>query len=165
MGRTFLLLTTALTATSAQAQDGYDLGALILQSALRDDRPLLEIPVAASRVGREEIEAKQAGDFATVLTGVPGLIITGGPRGIAQEPNIRGFSDEQLVYKLDGGRQNFGLAHKGRFFLDPDMVQSVEVVRGGGSTLHGSARLAACSRSRPAMRRICWTRATTSAVR
>ena len=72
---------------------------------------------------------------------MPGVTIDGGPRGIAQEPNIRGFRDEQIVLRFDGGRFTFNQAHRGRFFIDPDIVRRVEVVRGGGSTLFGSGAL------------------------
>jgi hemoglobin/transferrin/lactoferrin receptor protein len=72
---------------------------------------------------------------------VPGLLIEGGPRGVAQEPNIRGFQDEQVVLRLDGGRLNFNRGHSGRFFFDPDIIQRVEVVRGGASTLFGSGAI------------------------
>jgi hemoglobin/transferrin/lactoferrin receptor protein len=35
-------------------------------------------------------------------------------------------------------RQNFGSAHDGRFFIDPELLSSVEVLRGSSSSLYGS---------------------------
>lgn len=52
---------------------------------------------------------------------IPGVIVEGGPRPIALEPNIRGFRDEQVVLRFDGARQNFSLAHRRRFFTDPEI--------------------------------------------
>ncbi|MDP5335133.1 MAG: TonB-dependent receptor plug domain-containing protein, partial [Paracoccaceae bacterium] len=114
---------------------------ILLGSAFRDDRAILDTPVAASVVEGEVLERKLAGDFEELIGDIPGVTIDGGPRGISQEPNIRGFRDEQIVLRFDGGRLNFGQAHRGRFFLDPALVQRVEVVRGGGSTLFGSGAL------------------------
>ncbi len=127
---------------SAPAQDlGFTLDPLLLGSAFRDDRAILDTPVAASVREGEELARRQAGDFEALIGDIPGLTIDGGPRGISQEPNIRGFRDEQIVLRFDGGRMNFGQAHRGRFFIDPSLVQRVEVVRGGGSTLYGSGAL------------------------
>ena len=39
---------------------------------------------------------------------------------------------------FDGARQNFGSAHDGRFFIDPSLLKSVEVLRGPASSLYGS---------------------------
>ena len=144
MRRYTLLLTTALVAVAPQVHaqdDGFTLDPILFGSAFRDDRELLDTPVATSVVEREELETKQAGDFEQLIGDLPGVSIDGGPRGISQEPNIRGFQDEQIVLRFDGGRLNFGQAHRGRFFVDPDLVKRVEVVRGGGSTLFGSGAL------------------------
>ncbi|MBF9051747.1 TonB-dependent hemoglobin/transferrin/lactoferrin family receptor [Roseobacter sp. HKCCD9010] len=149
MRRSLLLLTSALVTSfgsAVHAQDlnpdlGFDLGTIFLGSALRDDRAILDTPVAASVVEGEELAERQAGDFQELIGDIPGVTINGGPRGISHEPNIRGFRDEQIVLRFDGGRLNFGLAHRGRFFVDPSLVQRVEVVRGGGSTLFGSGAL------------------------
>lgn len=145
MRRDFLLLTTALvavTGAAVQAQDdSFILDPILLGSPFRDDRELLNTPVTATIVDQEELDTKQAGDLQELIGDVPGLSISGGPRGISQEPNIRGFTDEQVVLRFDGGRLNFGQAHRGRFFFDPDLIQRVEVVRGGGSTLYGSGAL------------------------
>ena len=144
MRRRALFLTTALATLggAAGAQDlGFTLDAITLGTAFRDDRAVLDTPVAASVRGAEDLANRQAGDFEDLIGDIPGLTIDGGPRGISQEPNIRGFRDEQIVLRFDGGRLNFNQAHRGRFFVDPSLVQQVEVVRGGGSTLFGSGAL------------------------
>jgi hemoglobin/transferrin/lactoferrin receptor protein len=110
-------------------------------SAARDARPLLDTPVTATVREGEALEERQATDFQQLIGDVPGLTIAGGPRSIAQEPNIRGFTDDQIVLRFDGGRFNFDQAHRGRFFVDPGVVERVEVIRGGGSTLYGSGAL------------------------
>ncbi|MEM6934323.1 MAG: TonB-dependent hemoglobin/transferrin/lactoferrin family receptor, partial [Pseudomonadota bacterium] len=75
------------------------------------------------------------------VSDIPGVSIDGGPRSLAQEPNIRGFADNQIVLRVDGGRQNFNLGHQGRFFFDTAFLKTVEVAKGGASTLYGSGAL------------------------
>ncbi|MEM6758323.1 MAG: TonB-dependent hemoglobin/transferrin/lactoferrin family receptor [Pseudomonadota bacterium] len=135
-------IVTAVFANSATAQEEpFELPPLVLGTALRDDRDILDTPVATSVLEGEALEERQADTFEELIGDIPGVLINGGPRGVAQEPNIRGFNDEQVVLRFDGGRLNFNRAHSGRFFFDPDIVQRVEVVRGGGSTLFGSGAL------------------------
>lgn len=147
MRRSFLLLTTALVALGGpmaaqeRSAGAIDLGTIELRSAFRDERPILDTPVAASVLEGEELERRQASDLQELIGDIPGVSVGGGPRAIAQEPNIRGFTDEQIVLRFDGGRFNFNQAHRGRFFIDPDIIQRVEVIRGGGSTLYGSGAL------------------------
>ncbi|MEO1774977.1 MAG: TonB-dependent receptor [Pseudomonadota bacterium] len=109
--------------------------------AARDERGLLDTPNAVSVIGEEEIRRRQPSTYDELLGDLPGLTIEGGPRAISQEPNIRGFQDEQIVIRIDGARQNFNLAHRGRFFVDPSILKRVEVLRGGASTLYGSGAL------------------------
>ena len=138
----------ALQAGFAAAQEGeaasgdtFRLPDIVIFGAARDERALLDTPNAASVVGEESIRRRQPSTYAEMLDDVPGLSIEGGPRGVSQEINIRGFQDEQVVLRLDGGRQNFNLAHRGRFFTDPMILKQVEVLRGGASTLFGSGAL------------------------
>ncbi|MCO6384660.1 TonB-dependent hemoglobin/transferrin/lactoferrin family receptor [Oceanicola sp. 502str15] len=138
--------TTALVALAgaaqAQAQDlAFDLDPIYVESAARTERLVLDTPVAVSTLSGEALANRQAGDFQELIGDMPGVTIGGGPRAIALEPNIRGFTDDQIVLRFDGGRFNFNQGHRGRFFLDPALVKRVEVVRGGGSTLYGSGAL------------------------
>lgn len=109
--------------------------------AARDERRLLDTPNAVSVLGEQEIIRRQPSTYEELLGDLPGVSIDGGPRGVSQEPNIRGFQDEQVVIRTDGARQNFNLAHRGRFFVDPLVLKRVEVLRGGASTLFGSGAL------------------------
>lgn len=135
-----------IAAGGAPAAFGQDAKPILLdevriENAARDDRSLLDTTTAASVVERDELERRQASTYEELIGDIPGVLIEGGPRGIAEEPNIRGFQDEQIVLRVDGGRMNFNQAHRGRFFLDPDVVERVEVIRGGGSTVQGSGAL------------------------
>ncbi|MGY6635102.1 MAG: TonB-dependent receptor plug domain-containing protein, partial [Alkalilacustris sp.] len=133
---------TALIAGPTAAQDtGFVLPGLTVFGAARDERALLETPNAVSVIDSDTVLRRQPATYAEILGAEPGVTIDGGPRGVSQEINIRGFRDEQVVLRVDGGRQNFNLAHRGRFFTDPAMLRQVEVLRGGASTLFGSGAL------------------------
>ncbi|MBY8977086.1 TonB-dependent hemoglobin/transferrin/lactoferrin family receptor [Rhodobacteraceae bacterium NNCM2] len=114
---------------------------IIVYGGARDERTLLETPNPVSVLDENEIRQRQASSYEELIGDLPGVTIEGGPRSIAQEPNIRGFQDEQVVIRVDGARQNFDLAHRGRFFTDPAILKRVEVLRGGASTLFGSGAL------------------------
>ncbi|QDC08701.1 TonB-dependent hemoglobin/transferrin/lactoferrin family receptor [Oceanicola sp. D3] len=131
----------ALTGAATAQELAFTLDPIYVNSAARSERLVLDTPVAVSTLSGEALANRQAGDFQELIGDMPGVTIGGGPRAIALEPNIRGFTDDQIVLRFDGGRFNFNQGHRGRFFLDPALVKRVEVVRGGGSTLYGSGAL------------------------
>lgn len=91
----------AVIASSVEAQEEpVQLPPLVLGTALRDDRIALDTPVSTSVVEGEALENRQADTFEELIGDVPGVLIEGGPRAVAQEPNIRGFQDEQVVLRL-----------------------------------------------------------------
>ncbi|MEL6979999.1 MAG: TonB-dependent hemoglobin/transferrin/lactoferrin family receptor [Pseudomonadota bacterium] len=147
----FCAAAAALAATGgglamAQSADTVISGETVLDEIIvtlpsRAARPLQETPAAVTVVDEGEAVRRQASTFEELIGDVPGVSIDGGPRGIGQEPNIRGFQDEQIVTRVDGARQNFNIAHRGRFFIDPDIVERVEVLRGGSSALYGSGAI------------------------
>lgn len=113
----------------------------VVVSATRTERPRFTTPAATSTLKRERIQQIQPYGYQDLFEAIPGVNVLGGPRRIAEEPSIRGFADEQVVIRLDGARQNFNKAHGGRFFVDPDLLKSVEVLRGAGSAIYGSGAL------------------------
>ncbi|MEM6971626.1 MAG: TonB-dependent receptor [Pseudomonadota bacterium] len=131
----------AQTASPATASPATTLPEIVVFGGARDERALLETPNAVSVIEEEQFIRRQASTYEELIGDLPGVSIEGGPRGIAQEPNIRGFTDDQVVIRVDGARQNFTLTHRGRFFTDPSILKRVEVLRGGASTLFGSGAL------------------------
>ena len=109
--------------------------------ATRTPRPQFSTPAATTVISRDEIEIAQPYAFQDLLETETSVTVQGGPRRIAEEPAIRGFADEQVVIRENGARQNFNRAHGGRFFTDPDLVRTVEIVRGASSAIYGSGAL------------------------
>ncbi len=107
-------------------------------TATRSPIAAFEYPGMVSVVGRDEIETMQPSSPDDILKWIPGVESVGGPRRIGEVPTIRGFSGPDVVVLIDGARQNFNAGHDGRYFIDPSMVESVEVLRGPASSLYGS---------------------------
>lgn len=128
------------TESRREAGAGVVLDSLVV-SATRTERPRFTTPASISVIRRDEIGTIQPYGFQDVFESIASVSIQGGPRRIAEEPAIRGFSDEQVVIRIDGTRQNFNKAHGGRFLLDPDLIESIEVLRGASSSVYGSGAL------------------------
>ncbi|MFN3214237.1 MAG: TonB-dependent hemoglobin/transferrin/lactoferrin family receptor [Henriciella sp.] len=100
--------------------------------------PVFDYPGQVTVVDREAIETLAPSTVSEALRDVPGLDFAGGPRRTGELPSIRGLSGQNVLILLDGARQSFTSAHDGRFFVDPDLIGTAEVVRGPASALYGS---------------------------
>jgi hemoglobin/transferrin/lactoferrin receptor protein len=109
--------------------------------ALRTARPVFQVPGSVSVVEGEQIERQQPNHYGDLLRNLPGVELSGGPRVTGMQPNIRGLEGERVQIRIDGARQDFQNEHKGRVFVDPDVLKRVEVVRGPQSTLYGSGAI------------------------
>lgn len=144
---TFLLSASALVvpalAGSALAQTINNATALppVTATATKTLETLDAIPANVSIVDNEAIEQRGASKLDDLLRDLPSVEIVGGPRRVSQDINIRGFGGQRVVTTLDGARQNFTAGHKGRFFLDPDLLRQIDVVRGNNSALRGSGAI------------------------
>lgn len=100
-----------------------------------------DVAANVSIVTDEQIQTRSPSKIDDLLRELPGVDMQGGPRRVGQDINIRGLGGQRVVTTLDGARQNFDAGHKGRFFLDPDLLRQVDVVRGSNSALHGSGAI------------------------
>ena len=136
------LLTGWAVATPVAAQDEAaapvtDLDELVVTVG-RQELLQSETPAPVSVIDRDAIERRQARSIDDLLRDAPGVTISGGPRRAALMPTIRGLTDGRVVVRIDGARQNMQIRHRGQTFLDPSLLQRVEVLRGPASTLFGS---------------------------
>ncbi|MCA8900403.1 MAG: TonB-dependent hemoglobin/transferrin/lactoferrin family receptor [Hyphomonas sp.] len=99
---------------------------------------VFDYPGQVSVITREEIDLLAPSTPSDMLRDVPGMEFSGGPRRTGESPSIRGLGGENVLVLLDGARQSFISAHDGRFFLDPEIIGTAEVVRGPASALYGS---------------------------
>jgi len=107
-------------------------------TATRTEIAPAEYPGMVSVMSKEQIDLRQASSPDDLLSFIPNVEFTGGPRRTGEVPSIRGFSGSDLVVMIDGARQNLNAAHDGRFSIDPSMLREVEVLRGPASALYGS---------------------------
>ncbi|MEO0619197.1 MAG: TonB-dependent receptor [Pseudomonadota bacterium] len=92
-------------------------------------------------ITREEIDNQVAARPADIFQGTPGVEFEGGPRRSGQVPIIRGQQGDGVLILFDDARQNFVSGHDGRLFLDPDILQAAEVVKGPTSSIYGSGAI------------------------
>ncbi|MGV6873570.1 TonB-dependent hemoglobin/transferrin/lactoferrin family receptor [Pseudochelatococcus sp. B33] len=113
--------------------------------ATRTNERLVDTLAGASVVTREDIELLQPGSVDALLRNVPGVVVQLTQDDPAQAINIRGLQDFGRVNVLvDGARQNYqasGHGANGVFYLDPELIGSVDIVRGPVSTIYGSGAI------------------------
>ncbi len=109
--------------------------------ATKTEQSTFSVPVTVSEISDERLEQIQPQSLDDVLQKMPNVEMSGGPRRVSEKPIIRGLSDRRILITIDGVRQNFQSGHKGVVFLDPDLLKSVEVIRGPASALYGSDAL------------------------
>jgi hemoglobin/transferrin/lactoferrin receptor protein len=110
-------------------------------TATRNPLAAFEYPGSVSVIDQDDIETRIPSTVDDVMLGVPNVTFAGGPRRNGESPIIRGFTAQDVIVLLDGTRQNLITGHDSRFFLDPALLESVEVVRGAASALYGSGGL------------------------
>ncbi len=109
--------------------------------ATRSPIAAFEYPGSVSVIDRDAIDDLAASSIADLFEDIPGVQFDGGPRRTGEVPSIRGVQGEGVLILFDGVRQTFLSGHDGRFFIDPDLLQAAEVIRGPNSALYGSGAL------------------------
>ena len=109
--------------------------------ATRSPISAFDYPGQVTVIDRDRIQSLQPSSVFDVFEGVPGVQIQGGPRRSGQTISVRGLEGEGVLILFDGARQSFVSGHDGRAFIDPSLLQAVEVIRGPGSALYGSGAL------------------------
>lgn len=94
-----------------------------------------------SVLSREEILERDARSVTETIRDVPGVELSGEGRTTALQPLIRGLGDDRIVFRIDGARNNFNAGHRGRIFIDPELLRQIDVMRGPGSALYGSGAI------------------------
>lgn len=109
--------------------------------ATRNPRASFDVPAMTQTVVTDSAAQTASSTTADLLRDVPGLNIAGSARRNGQTLTMRGYGNDGLLILMDGVRQRFESGHDGQFFIDPWLIQRVEVVRGPASALYGSGAL------------------------
>ncbi len=141
-----LMAASALALAGPAAAAGGEIAAVTLAEPVtvygsRIETQARALPATITVIEREEIDLAQPGSVNDLIADVPGVQISGGPRRTGESPAIRGLGGQRVLILVDGAPQSFTSAHDGRFFVDPELLRSVEVLRGPASALYGSGAL------------------------
>jgi outer membrane receptor protein involved in Fe transport len=102
------------------------------------------VPDPISVTSRRDLETRPFAIVTQALREEPGILMQQ-TTSAQTSPIIRGFTGQSNVYLVDGVRLNQGVWRPGpsqyTAWLDPGVVDSIEVVRGGGSVQYGSDAL------------------------
>ena len=100
----------------------------------RTGETAIETMASVSHVDQEQLERRMATATADQLFGVPGVTVQTDSKRLASSVNIRGLQDYgRIAVIVDGARQDFqrsGHGTQSTFWLDPELVQEVDVLRG-----------------------------------
>lgn len=153
LGSTAIVLISSLTSSPALAQDSIQLDQIVVTTNLdiisdattKTDDAIVDTLAGTSVVTRDEVERFQPDSAAGLLTSVPGVNVEEANDDPGSAINIRGLQDFGRVnVMIDGARQNFqrsGHNANGQFYLEPEMIKQVDVVRGPVSTIYGSGAI------------------------
>lgn len=130
----------------------------ITVTATRAPSDPFEVPTFVTVIGSEQIEENLATDIKDLIRFEPGVSVPSSPSrfGAALAStgrdgnsgfNIRGLGGNRVLFQVDGVRVpdgfSFGPASFGRGdYVDLDLLQAVEIVRGPASAMYGSDGLA-----------------------
>lgn len=147
---------------TAQAQEAepvqYADNEIITVTAIRRAADTFEVPAVVSVITAEDIEENLVTDIKDLVRFEPGVSVSSAPSRFSaafastgRDGNssftIRGLGGNRVLFQVDGVRVpdgfSFGPNAFGRGdYVDLDLLQSVEIVRGPASALYGSDGLA-----------------------
>ena len=130
------LLLTLLPLLAAQADDA-ELNPVTV-TGTRAPTDLSRAPLIIDIIDRDDVVLTTASRVEDVLSRQPGLHVAGQGRRNGQTLSMRGFGSKGVLVRLDGVRQDISTGHIGNFFLDPGLIQEVQIARGALSSLYGS---------------------------
>ncbi|MEI9409408.1 TonB-dependent hemoglobin/transferrin/lactoferrin family receptor [Mesorhizobium salmacidum] len=123
-------------------------GATLLDKILvlsRTGETAIESLASASHVDQEQLDRRMATTPNEMLLGVPGVAAQADARRVSTSINIRGLQDfGRVAVIVDGARQNFQRSDHGTqstFYIDPELVKSLDVIRGPVANTYGSGAI------------------------
>lgn len=118
----------------------------VLVTANKIEQPISKTPGSVAVIQSDEIEKQGATELYDALNHEPGVSVTGGA-GRPQNITIRGMTGNRIAIIKDGVKVSDGYGANalndkaGRDSFDLNDVKTVEVVKGAGSSIHGSGAI------------------------
>ena len=117
----------------------------ITVAASKTEERAIDALAPVSVVTLEQIQGLQPNRLSGILYQIPGVSVQERGDDPATVINIRGLQDfGRVAVVVDGARQNYqrsGHNANGSFFLDPELVGGVDVVRGPTANIYGSGAI------------------------
>jgi hemoglobin/transferrin/lactoferrin receptor protein len=111
----------------------------------RTGESAIEQMASVSHVDQEQLERRMSTTIGDTFFGVPGVTVQSGSQRLRSSINIRGLQDAGRVTVLvDGARQNLqitGHQAQSMLFIDPELLQQVDVIRGPVANTYGSGAI------------------------
>ncbi|ABD04874.1 TonB-dependent iron siderophore receptor [Rhodopseudomonas palustris HaA2] len=139
--------TPARDPRDALAQAGQGVQALdtITVSATKTEERAIDALAPASAITQGQIERLQPNRLQDIFVATPGVAFQDRGDDPSTAINIRGLQDfGRVAVVVDGARQNYqrsGHNAQGSFFLDPELIGGVDVVRGPSANVYGSGAI------------------------
>jgi hemoglobin/transferrin/lactoferrin receptor protein len=100
---------------------------------------------SVSRVDEEQLDRRMSVTLGDTVFGVPGVAAQSDAKRVATSFNIRGLQDYgRVAVIVDGARQDFQRSGHGTqsvAFIDPELLKSVDVIRGPVANTYGSGAI------------------------
>ncbi len=116
-------------------------GQVGLNSVLRSESNLFEIPQSASIIDREKLDQRQSNSMFRALQNEVGVLLQQTGNG-QLSPFIRGLTGQHVLVLVDGIRMNTSILRAGpnqyTATIDPGMIDRIEIIRGAESAIWGS---------------------------
>ncbi|MDB5619415.1 TonB-dependent hemoglobin/transferrin/lactoferrin family receptor [Tardiphaga sp.] len=132
---------------NAQAQalrSGQSLDEITVTSSKTQERAI-DALAPSSVVSLEKIQLQQPNRLSDLFYNIPGVWMQDRGDDASTAINIRGLQDfGRVAVIVDGARQNYqrtGHNANGSFFLDPELIGSVDVTRGPTANVYGSGAI------------------------
>jgi hemoglobin/transferrin/lactoferrin receptor protein len=117
----------------------------ITVAASKTEERAIDALAPVSVVTLEQIQGLQPKRLADIFYNVPGVSFQDRGDDPATAINIRGLQDYgRVAVVVDGARQNYqrsGHNANGSFFLDPELIGGVDIVRGPTANIYGSGAI------------------------
>jgi hemoglobin/transferrin/lactoferrin receptor protein len=138
----------AASVLNARAQSGstqvQSLDTITVAASKTEERAI-DALAPVSVVTLEQIQGLQPKRLSDIFYNVPGVSFQDRGDDPASAINIRGLQDfGRVAVVVDGARQNYqrtGHNANGSFFLDPELIGGVDVVRGPTANIYGSGAI------------------------
>lgn len=114
--------------------------------ATRTEEYAINALAAVSTIREEQIRELNPSRTHQIFDGVPGVSTVASAQEASTSVNIRGLQDfGRVAVLIDGARQNYArIGHQsgaGSFFLEPQLLADVDIVRGPTSNIYGSGAI------------------------